>query len=276
MALGNVTRRAGDRRDVPEADGSAAIDRAAGGGVSIGDELAEGRRQAGLTVTQVSQRTCIRETIIRSIERGDFSGCGGDFYARGHIRSIAGVVGVDSQPLIDEYEATMGPPAVISAAEVFQPVVPVKLRERRKPNWTAGLAIAVLFVGGIFAYQHFAGRSVAAAVRHPARHQARAVDQPSPPQTTSQASRQVHHGQHLLDIRLTATRNCWVQLTSVTGATIYSGMVYRGTSRRWVERHAVTMIIGNPAAVRLRVNGKNPVPPGSVTTLTLRLRAGKA
>ncbi len=61
--------------------------------MTIGDALAAGRRQAGMTVTQVSQRTCIRETIIRGIERGDFSGCGGDFYARGHIRSIARAVG---------------------------------------------------------------------------------------------------------------------------------------------------------------------------------------
>ncbi|HUC27573.1 MAG TPA: helix-turn-helix domain-containing protein, partial [Streptosporangiaceae bacterium] len=37
--------------------------------MSIGDTLAAARRQAGLTVTQVSQRTCIRETIIRGIER---------------------------------------------------------------------------------------------------------------------------------------------------------------------------------------------------------------
>jgi len=57
--------------------------------VSIGDSLADARRQAGLTVTQVSQQTRIRESIIRGIEADDFSGCGGDFYARGHIRSIA-------------------------------------------------------------------------------------------------------------------------------------------------------------------------------------------
>ena len=57
--------------------------------MSIGDALAEARRQAGLTVTQVSQQTRIRESIIRAIEQGDFSPCGGDFYARGHIRSIA-------------------------------------------------------------------------------------------------------------------------------------------------------------------------------------------
>ena len=61
--------------------------------MSIGDTLAEARRQSGLTVTQVSERTRIRETIIRGIEQNDFSACGGDFYARGHIRSIAAVVG---------------------------------------------------------------------------------------------------------------------------------------------------------------------------------------
>ena len=59
--------------------------------VSIGESLADARRQAGLTVSQVSQQTRIRESIIRDIEQDDFSACGGDFYARGHIRSIAAV-----------------------------------------------------------------------------------------------------------------------------------------------------------------------------------------
>jgi len=57
--------------------------------VSIGEDLAAARRRAGLTVTQVSHKTRIRETLIRAIERDDYRACGGDFYARGprHIRS---------------------------------------------------------------------------------------------------------------------------------------------------------------------------------------------
>ena len=70
--------------------------------MSIGESLAEARRRAGLTVAQVSQETRIREAIIRGIEQDDFSQCGGDFYTRGHIRSIAGVVGTDPVPLISE------------------------------------------------------------------------------------------------------------------------------------------------------------------------------
>ena len=72
--------------------------------MSIGEGLAQARRQAGLTVTQVSQRTCIRETIILGIEHDDYSACGGDFYTRGHIRAIAKAVGTDPVPLIGEYD----------------------------------------------------------------------------------------------------------------------------------------------------------------------------
>jgi len=73
--------------------------------VPIGETLAQARHQAGLTVAEVSQQTRIRETIIRKIEEDDYSECGGDFYARGHIRAIAKVVGADPEPLIEEYDA---------------------------------------------------------------------------------------------------------------------------------------------------------------------------
>jgi Helix-turn-helix domain len=86
--------------------------------VSIGEELAQARGHAGLTVAQVSQRTRIRQTIIRGIESDDYSVCGGDFYARGHIRSIAKVVGADPVPLIHEYDTAHRAPTVISATGI--------------------------------------------------------------------------------------------------------------------------------------------------------------
>jgi helix-turn-helix protein len=72
--------------------------------VAIGETLAEARRDAGLSLAEVSQRTRIRQTIILAIEDDDYGACGGDFYARGHIRSIAKAVGADSEPLILEYD----------------------------------------------------------------------------------------------------------------------------------------------------------------------------
>src|SRR5713226_4185399 len=89
-------------------------------GVSIGEALAAARHQAGLTVAQVSQRTRIRQTIIRGIESDDYSLCGGDFYARGHIRGIAKAVGTDPAPLIREYDAVRRRPGVVSAVSLTE------------------------------------------------------------------------------------------------------------------------------------------------------------
>jgi hypothetical protein len=64
-----------------------------------------------------------------------------------------------------------------------------------------------------------------------------------------------------------------VQITSRKGTTLFSGMVYAGNSMNWTEKHRVTMTLGNPSGVKVRVNGKNPVPPGSVSMVTLKLHA---
>ena len=74
--------------------------------MSIGATLAAARRRAGLTVGEVSQQTRVTEPIIAGIEHDDYAACGGDFYARGHIRAIARAVGEDPSPLIDEFDAT--------------------------------------------------------------------------------------------------------------------------------------------------------------------------
>ena len=121
--------------------------------MSIGDTLAEARRQAGLTMTQVSEQTRIRESIIRAIEQDDFSTCGGDFYARGHIRSIAAAVGTDPAPLISEYDAEHGPLGSMRAADVFEPSKPIKIRERRSPSMTLIVVVVLLAIIGYAAYR---------------------------------------------------------------------------------------------------------------------------
>lgn len=250
--------------------------------MTIGDVLAAGRRQAGMTVTQVGQRTCIRETIIRSIERNDFTGCGGDFYARGHIRSIAQAVNVDPEPLIAEYDATIGSPRQISAADVFQPVTPVRLKERRKPNWTAAMALALLAIAGVFAYVHFSTHTAhpVANSRHVAtgRHHVQTTNANADTKSKQQAKTPVVVQPRRLSIRITARQNCWVVITSLrTGRTIFAGMVYAGASMRWQERHGVRLEVANPAGVVVSVNGsKNKIRRGVNHPVNLNLALGQS
>ena len=72
--------------------------------MTVGETLTEARYQAGLSIDELSERTRIRGTVIRSIEQDDYGACGGDIYVRGYVRAIAGAVGIDAQPLIREYD----------------------------------------------------------------------------------------------------------------------------------------------------------------------------
>ena len=235
--------------------------------MSIGDTLAAARRQSGLTVTQVSERTRIRETIIRGIEQDDFSACGGDFYARGHIRSIAAVVGTDPDPLIREYDDEHGALQAVRAADVFEPSTPLRIKERRSLNWSVAMIIALLVVIGYGAY-HLAtspssprGKPTAATLPSPSRSSAPASPTVSP--TAAAGSKDVV-------IQLTAVEDCWVYLTSDTGRTIYSGIVPAGSTQTWKETRAVNLRLGNPAGVVLTVNGKKNSP-GTSQPVTLTL-----
>lgn len=96
--------------------------------MSIGEAPAGARDLAGLTVGQVSEQTRIRQGIIRDIEGDNFSACGGDFYARGHIRSIARAVGTDPGPLIEEYDSAHRPPG----PEAPEDAAPARRRHRMR------------------------------------------------------------------------------------------------------------------------------------------------
>jgi cytoskeletal protein RodZ len=226
--------------------------------VSIGESLADARRQAGLTVTQVSQQTRIRESIIRDIEQGDFAACGGDFYARGHIRSIAGAVGTDPAPLISEYDHDHGPLGPMRAAEVFEPSKPIKIRERRSPSLTMIVVVVLLAIIGFAAYRLVSSHdnknhnSAAAGVAATTSTSTTPSARPTPSATASATPAAAPSN---VVIKVAATEECWVQLTRNDGSQIFMGVVPAGSSMTWTEAQAVNIRLGNPGGIVLTVDG---------------------
>ncbi|MBB6170776.1 cytoskeletal protein RodZ [Nocardiopsis mwathae] len=71
---------------------------------TIGRTLAAARERAGYSIDDLSSRTCIRATVLAAMERDEFGPCGGDFYARGHIRAVCREFGIDHARLVDDYD----------------------------------------------------------------------------------------------------------------------------------------------------------------------------
>jgi hypothetical protein len=115
----------------------------------VGPEIAVARTRLSLTVDQLADRTRIRPHVIESIEVDDFAPCGGDFYARGHLRTLARVLGIDAAPLLASYDERYAD-APIDARRVFEAELatgeggPIR-GTRGGPNWSV-LVAAVMAV----------------------------------------------------------------------------------------------------------------------------------
>ena len=72
--------------------------------MSLGSLITQARKSAGLNIEDLSASTNIRSALLKEIEANNFANCGGETYARGHIRNIATKLGVEPQVFIAAFE----------------------------------------------------------------------------------------------------------------------------------------------------------------------------
>jgi hypothetical protein len=120
----------------------------------IGPLLLAARTRARLSIDELSERTRIRPHVLESIEVDDFVPCGGDFYARGHLRTLARIFGLDAQQLLDLYDEHYAS-AEIEARQVFEAELATGIGGGLRstatgPRWTllAASVLALVLVWG--------------------------------------------------------------------------------------------------------------------------------
>jgi cytoskeleton protein RodZ len=116
----------------------------------IGPELAAARTRVGLSVDELAERTRIRPHVIESIEVDDFAPCGGDFYARGHLRTLARVLGKDPAPLLAQFDERYAT-APINARRVFEAELATGMTGSMRstiggPNWSLLIGVVLVLV----------------------------------------------------------------------------------------------------------------------------------
>jgi cytoskeletal protein RodZ len=227
--------------------------------MGIGNDLAEARRSMGLTVGQLSARTRVREALILAMERDDFSLCGGDFYARGHVRNIARAVGLDSEALVHRYnDEHGGVPLPVRAAAVFQADTPIKIRESRSPNWTMAMAVALIILAVFGVVKTMGGGSTPTAENFPAP----AVPPSKASDPHRAASLSANKRGDLVVVQVKAKRSSWLDVKDGGDHVLFSGTLKEGRTSVWKAKKKLKVIFGDGGAVLLQVNGKDLGTPG--------------
>ncbi|MFI6942667.1 helix-turn-helix domain-containing protein [Streptomyces sp. NPDC050418] len=256
MSIGNSPED--DRPSIPEVDD----DRP-----SIGRALQLARLEARLTVDEVSAATRVRVPIVHAIEQDDFSRCGGDVYARGHIRSIARAVGIDAAPLLDQFTAEHGgrttptPAAPLFEAERIR-------SEPRRPNWTAAMVAAIVAVIGFVGFTMFSDSgtggkdSVAEGSVTPSPEAGKDTGKPAPskpadPKPDPADSAIANAPKDKVTVLISADAGqSWISAKDHNGVTMFDGLINKGQTKTFTDDDRIDLVLGNAGAIKLFVNGK--------------------
>jgi cytoskeleton protein RodZ len=249
---------------------------------SVGRTLQQARIAAGLTVDDVSSATRVRIAIVHAIEADDFTPCGGDVYARGHIRTLAKAVHTDPAPLLARYDDDHGGrPAPTPAAPLFEAE---RIRpERRGPNWTAAMVAAIVAVVGFVGFTAFKGgdsnsdaksqvaQGATPSTSKPAKPTPSNTDSATPKSDPSDSAIAAAP-QDKVTVQVTAVDGrSWISAKDHNGRMLFDGLLKKGESKTFQDSSKVNLILGDAGAIQLYVNGKkieDAFQPGAVERLT--------
>lgn len=232
--------------------------------MDVGERLKQARVEQGFYIPELVYRTHIRASLIEDIERNDFSNCGGDVYARGHVRALATALGLDPQPLLQ----AMGTeePALVAEAGVPAEPEPLSIWELDKRSFSVSergtrwvlAVLAVAIVGGLI-WQAKARDTAAVLDNAVASTSPSASASPTPTPTPSASSptpsATASSAVGTLDLQLSCTATAWVRVTNADGR-LFEGTMHAGDTKTLTSRSDVTVRIGNAAGVTLVVGGQ--------------------
>ncbi|MEU4981969.1 helix-turn-helix domain-containing protein [Streptomyces sp. NPDC021969] len=248
---------------------------------SVGHALKQARIAAGLTVDDITTATRVRIAIVHAIEADDFAPCGGDVYARGHIRTLAKAVGLDPAELLAQFDAEHGGrPAPTPAAPLFEAE---RIRpERRGPNWTAAMVAAIVAVIGFVGFTFVKGgddggneASVAEGAQPSSGESASSSakpKKPADPKPEPSDSAIAAAPADKVTVKVSATEGrSWISAQDHNGRLLFDGLLKQGDSKTFQDNEKVKLVLGDAGAIQLYVNGKkieDDFQPGAVERLT--------
>ena len=235
--------------------------------MSLGSVIRQARIDAGLSIDDLSERTSIRAGLLKEIESDDFTKCGGETYARGHLRNIAPLLKMDAGVLLELYEneQSMQPRRIQEMlAENNVMTNPV---DKKTISWKtlAGISLATLALLG--AVQIIISNSKTTEISSPeavATETATAEStntseaQPTPTATSTPTTvRDTYSSGTGVSVKVAASRgNSWLFVSDANGTTLYSGQIRSGQNLNFSSSTRVSLKVGNAGAVDISVNGK--------------------
>ena len=230
--------------------------------MTLGTTIRDAREAARVSIEALSESTRIRIGLLTQMELDNFTQCGGDTYARGHLRNIAQRININPQILIDLYNQEQA----FETQRIQDSLVENNLmqvpREKRSLSWKVPAIssisiLAVIAIVQIVVSNQSATQAPAPVVSASASASAVASTSASPDPSPSKP---VSTGP--VSLVISAPRgNSYIDII-VDGKEVEKSSIFQGEKKSYQGLSSISVYFSNPAALDVTYNGKVIAPLG--------------
>lgn len=230
--------------------------------MNLGEVLSSARASSRLSLDDLASLTSIRAGLLSEMEKNNFSDCGGDIYARGHLRNIAPKIGLDANQLMDLYNEEHSAESRSINEMLAENNVARVPHEKKSISWKVPaafsiaiilvLAIAQIVITNVNSENPIKPLATATATPEPS---ASAVATEAASPTTSPVGGGV-------TMSITAARGNSLIDIVVDGQHVAKGSIFQGESKSFEATTSISIYFSNPAGLDVTVNGELLAPLG--------------
>lgn len=228
--------------------------------MTLGQFLQSARESAGLSIDELANRTSIRPGLLLEMEKNNFINCGGDTYARGHLRNISPIIYVEAQTLIDLYNeehSTESRKIHDMLVENNVTRIPTE-RKTISPKTLALVSIVVL--AAIAVGQIIISNSKTTVIPAPTVSKSAAatpsVTASAAPSTSATAENVVPSATGEMKLTIAATRGNSNIDVVVDGQHLFKGPIFQGDSKSFSAPNSISIYLSNAGDLDLTLNGE--------------------
>jgi len=238
--------------------------------MTLGTTIRDAREASRISIAALSEATSIRIGLLTEMEANNFIHCGGDTYARGHLRNIAVLIGLDPQILIDLYNdqhAVESQRFQDSLVDNFQDslvdnnVMQVP-REKKSLSWKVPAVASVAILLVIAVVQIVMTNQSPSPVAAPKVSASASASAQVTPAATAVATPVTAATHGPVSLVIAAPRgNSYIDII-VDGKEVEKGSIFQGETKTYKGSAVISVYFSNPAGLDVTFNGKLLAPLG--------------
>jgi cytoskeletal protein RodZ len=231
--------------------------------MNLGEVLYNARTSVGISLDDLAAATSIRAGLLSEMEKNNFSHCGGDIYARGHLRNLAPKLGLDAQELIDLYNEEHSAESRSINEMLVENNVALVPHEKKSVSWKVpaafSIAIVIAFAVVQIVISNVNSEGPTKVDPTPIASASVSASAEATPSASATSTTPATGG---VTMSITASRgNSRIDIV-VDGQHVDKGSIFQGETKSFEAKTSISIYFSNPAGLDVTVNGELLAPLG--------------